>query len=84
MASVNAEAVLLRRHHTVSFVGCDKLTDAAAQLLAQCPKLKTVHFKACKKFTDAAAQHLAQCPQLQIESCMELKLQIHWSITALI
>ena len=66
MTSVNAEAVLLRRHHTpVNFVLCRNLTDAGAQHLAQCPKLHTVSFDCCGRLTDAAAQHLAQCPQLQ-------------------
>ena len=68
----------------MDFAGCGNLTDAAAQHLARCTQLRTVHFGGCWKLTDAAAQHLAQCPQLQIESCMELKLQIHWSIKALI
>ena len=60
MASVNAEAVLLRRHHTVNFDGCENLTDAAAQHLAQCPQLQTVNIFNCYNLTDTAAQHLAQ------------------------
>ena len=43
MTSVNAEAVLLRRHHTrVDFRGCGNLTDVAAEHLAQCLQLRSV------------------------------------------
>ena len=65
MTSVNAEAVLLRRHHTrVNFRGCGNLTDAAAEHLAQCPLLQTVNFYGCGNLTDAAAERFAQSRQL--------------------